>query len=110
MDTPVKPNDVVVILRPNFEEEKEWDGCFEILIGGFGPVTMPADNMRELVSMAMLIGTTVQIMEQDAKFTERIMEECAKYYGEPDDVMDSKAPQDDDFVLTIHTKTVGGMQ
>lgn len=110
MEPTIKPNDVVVILRPNFEEETEWDGVFEIIIGGFGPVTMPADSIRDLVSMAMLIATTVQMMEKDVDLTERIMAECAEYYGEADDIIDNLNDTNDEFVLTVHTKTIGGMQ
>jgi hypothetical protein len=108
MESPIQPNDVVIVLRPDFKEGEDWQGGFEIVIAGIGPVTMPEESMRELVSMAMLIATAVPVMEKDAKFTERLMTECAEHYGEADDVMTSDV--DNDFVLTAHTKTVGGMQ
>lgn len=104
--TKIRPNDVVVILRPDFKEGQEWRGNFELIIGGYGPVTMPEDSMRDLVSMAMLIATAVPMMEQDIKFTEKMMEMCMKVYGDPDDVMISNV----DGSLTINTKCIGGMQ
>ena len=108
MDSPIHPNDVAIVLRPDYREGEEWNGNFEILISGFGPVTMPEESMRELVSMAMLVATIVPMMEQDQKLTERVTTECAKHYGEPDDVMLGDA--NDDVMLTADTKCVGGMQ
>lgn len=104
--TKIRPNDVVVILRPEYKDGDEWQGNFELIIGGYGPVTMPEDAMRDLVSMAMLLATSVPLMEQDIKFTEKLMELCMKVYGEADDVMLSNV--DGDF--SINTKCVGGMQ
>lgn len=111
MDTPIYPNDVAVILRPDYKEGTDWNGGFEIIIAGFGPVTMPEDSMRDLVGMAMLIATTVPMMEKDEKLTEQVMTACAEYYGDPDNVMvDSDDVADDGFVLSADTKTVGDMQ
>ena len=111
MDSPIHPNDVAIILRPDYKEGEEWSGNFEILISGFGPVTMPPESIRELISMAMLIATIVPMMEQDEKLTEQVMEACAKYYGEPDAVVvDDNTVIDDDYMLTQWSKTVGGMQ
>ena len=104
--TKIKPNDVVVILRPDFKEGQEWHGNFELIIGGYGPVTMPEDAMRDLVSTAMLLATSVPLMEQDIKYTEKLMALCMKVYGDADDVMISTI--DGDF--SINTKCVGGMQ
>jgi hypothetical protein len=111
MDSPIHPNDVAVILRPSFEEGQDWNGNFEIIISGFGPMTMPEENVREMMSMAMLIATVIPMMEKDVKLTERIMEECAKYYGDPESVViNDDDPINDDYVLTVNSKTVGGMQ
>jgi len=108
----MKPNDVAMILRPIIVEGEEWDGGFEVLIAGIGPITMPEDSIRELVSMAMLVATTIPMMEKDVDLTEKIMIECAKLYGDADDVdiqnMIDSAEGGSSF--TINSKTVGGMQ
>lgn len=107
----LKPNDVTIILRPILTDENEWDGSFEILIAGIGPVTVPEEETRELISMAMLLATVIPMMEQDVSLTERIMIECAKIYGDADDVdirqMTAKTTL---ALLTETSETVGGMQ
>ena len=114
MDAPeenLKANDVAIILRPITEEGTPWDGNFEILITGIGPATLPEENIRELISMGMMVATTISMMEEDAKLTESIMIECAKLYGEADDVdIKNMIESDDGFTLTATSKTIGGMQ
>lgn len=114
MDAPeesLRPNDVAMVLRPILTEGEEWDGNFEILITGVGPTTMPEDSIRELISMAMLVATTIPMMEQDVDLTERIMIECAKLYGEADDVdIQKMIVSDTGLTLTVNSKTIGGMQ
>jgi len=100
-----------MVLRPILTEGEEWDGNFEILITGVGPTTMPEDSIRELISMAMLVATTIPMMEQDVDLTERIMIECAKLYGEADDVdIQKMIVSDTGITLTVNSKTIGGMQ
>lgn len=107
----LRPNDVAMVLRPILTEGEEWDGNFEILITGVGPTTMPEDSIRELISMAMLVATTIPMMEQDVDLTERIMIECAKLYGEADDVdIQKMIVSDTGLTLTVNSKTIGGMQ
>lgn len=107
----LRPNDVAMVLRPILTEGEEWDGNFEILITGVGPTTMHEDSIRELISMAMLVATTIPMMEQDVDLTERIMIECAKLYGEADDVdIQKMIASDNGMTLTVNSKTFGGMQ
>lgn len=114
MDAPeekIKPNDVAIVLRPIITEGEDWEGNFEILIAGIGPATIPEDNIRELISMAMLMATTISIMEKDVEFTEKIMIECAKLYGEADDIdIENMVNSENSHMLTMNSKTVGGMQ
>ena len=108
---PLRPNDVAMVLRPVFTEGEDWDGSFEIFITGVGPATLPEDNIRELISMTMLVATTIPMMEQDVDLTEKIMIECAKLYGEADDVdIEKMMVSDNGALLTINSKTIGGMQ
>lgn len=104
--TKIEPNDVAIILRPFVEEGKEWNGNFELLIAGYGPFSITEDNVRELVSMAMIIASAVPMMESSIDFTEKLMEMCQKIYGEPDDVIGSSVSG----VLASDTKCYGGMQ
>lgn len=107
----LKPNDVTLILRPILDSENEWDGSFEILIAGIGPATVPEEETRDLISMAMLLATVVPMMEQDVALTERIMIECAKIYGDADDVDIRKmTAKTTPVLLTETSETVGGIQ
>lgn len=104
--TKIEPNDIAVILRPSIEKGKEWSGNFELLIAGYGPFSMSEDNVRELVSMAMLIASAVPMMESSVEFTEKLMEMCHRVYGSPEDVINSSVSG----VLTNDTKCYGGLQ
>lgn len=114
MDAPdenIKPNDVALILRPIITDNEPWDGHFEILIAGIGPATIAEDSIRELISMAMMIATTIPLMEKDVEFTEKVMTECAKLYGDADDVeIRNMIESEDNNILTLNSKTVGGIQ
>jgi len=105
------PNDVALILRPIIVEDVEWDGNFEILISGIGPATMPEEEIRELISMAMLLATFIPMMEKDVTLTEKVMIECAKWYGDADDVDIKRmtSPHTEE-TLTVDSPTVGGVQ
>ena len=110
-DEGLKPNDVAMILRPIIVEDETWDGSFEILITGVGPATLAEENIRELVNMAMLVATTIPMMEADEGLTDRIMTECTKLYGDPDNVyIGDMTKEDDGSVLTSTSKTIGGVQ
>ena len=69
--TKIKPNDIAIILRPDAEEGKAFEGTFEILIAGYGPFSMSEDEVRSLVSIAMMMASTISLMEEDEKFTEK---------------------------------------
>jgi len=107
----MKPNDVAMILRPIIVEDEEWDGNFEVFITGAGPVTISEENTRDLISMAMLVATTISMMEEDVDLTEKIMTECTKLYGDADDVdIQTMIATEEGLSLTVNSKTVGGMQ
>ena len=108
---PLKPNDVALVLRPIVTEDNEWDGNFEVFITGAGPVTISEENTRDLISMAMLVATTISMMEEDVDLTEKIMTECTKLYGDADDVdIQTMIATEEGLSLTVNSKTVGGMQ
>lgn len=108
---PLKPNDVALVLRPVITEDDEWDGNFEVFITGAGPITISEENIRDLISMAMLVATTIPMMEEDVDLTEKIMTECSKLYGDADDVdIQTMIATEEGLTLTVNSKTVGGMQ
>jgi len=108
---PLKPNDVALVLRPIVTEDNEWDGNFEVFITGAGPITISEENTRDLISMAMLVATTISMMEEDVDLTEKIMTECTKLYGDADDVdIQTMIATEEGLSLTVNSKTVGGMQ
>lgn len=108
---PLKPNDVALVLRPIITDENEWDGNFEVFITGAGPITISVENIRDLISMAMLVATTIPMMEEDVDLTEKIMTECSKLYGDADDVdIQTMIATEEGLSLTVNSKTVGGMQ
>jgi len=38
-----------MVLRPNLDEEGDWDGSFVILNSVYGPVTMKQDDLESLM-------------------------------------------------------------
>ena len=107
---PLKPNDIALVLRPIVTGDNEWDGNFEVFITGAGPVTITEENTRDLVSMAMLVATTISMMEEDVDLTEKIMTECTKLYGDADDVdIQNIIATEEGSILTLTSKTVGGV-
>lgn len=114
MATPdqIEPNDVAIVLRPDYNGVGKWNGNYQVLISGFGPFTLPEENVREMVSLAMLLASAVALMEKDASFAEKLMGECASLYGSANDIdiNELNSVNDDSFVLSNTTKTFGGMQ
>lgn len=105
------PNDVAVILRPKFEEDNKWHGEFEVLVTGFGPITMEKEQMDDMIGMGVILASVVPLMEKEPELAERIMQFCNDFYGDIDLAYD---PKHDSFgnkmTLTADTKTEGGMQ
>lgn len=99
--TSLKPNDVCVVLRPSpVKENEEWDKNFEVLVSGFGPVTIGEEDMAHLLVMGMMLASVIPMMNDDEKLYERIAEYCENRFGDV-----TKNTQ-----LTHFTTTVGGMQ
>ena len=110
--TSLKPNDVAVILRPTFEDG-EWVGSFEVLVSGFGPVTMKREDMDNLIGMGVLLASVIPLMEKDEELAQRATDHCNEFYGEFGDIEynpahDSFADVDTEF--SIDTKCTGGVQ
>lgn len=115
MQTELKENDVAVILRPQLDSEGNWDESFEVLVTGFGPITMKKEDFDSLLGIGTLLAAVVPFMEQSIDNAQMLLDWTKEYYGE--DVMDfdynldhDSFKDDDESVLTINTKTVGGIQ
>jgi len=98
--TSLQPNDVCVVLRPSHVEGEEWDKTFEVLVSGFGPVSLAEEDMAHLLLMGMMLACVVPMMNDDDELYERIATFCEKRFGG----VSKELP------LTSLTQTVGGMQ
>lgn len=103
------PNDVAVVLRPHYTKGKNWEGDFQVLISGVGPVTMDEEDFASLVHIGMVIAATVQLIDEDAALADRFLEKVKSMYNQSalDELEDVK---DAEFVLSKYTKTIGGVQ
>jgi hypothetical protein len=105
----LKPNDVALVIRPHYKKGEKWDGNFQVMISGVGPVTMSEEEFSSLVHIAMVIATSVQLIDEDPALAERFLDKVKEQYNrsafeELDDVNDAE------FVLSKYTKTIGGVQ
>jgi hypothetical protein len=103
----IKPNDVAIILRPAIVEGKEWDGDFEIVIGGYGPFTMKDEEVHHMVMVATMMAATISLMEEDEELTNRVHERCQEIYGEEEVAAMNETSKD--IVLDEDTPTYGRM-
>ena len=105
----LKPNDVALVLRPHYKAGEKWNGDFQVMISGVGPVTMSEEDFSSLIRIAMIIATSVQLIDEDPTLADRFLEKVKERYNqsaleELDDVKDAE------FVLSKYTKTIGGVQ
>lgn len=113
----LQPNDVAIILRPHVGKDGQWDNTFEVVISGFGPVSISKEAMDDMIGMAVLLASVVPLMESNEEVAAEIMDHCNKFYahnavGVDYDVNhNSFADLDKDLrSFDINTPTVGGMQ
>jgi len=104
MDSPLKKNDVAIVLRPIIEDNVEWDGSFQLLVNVAGPVDLDDDHMRSLLTIASYLAAAVPLMEESAKFTELLRDRADQLAGSVL-IGDNMTP-----VLKKTTKCEGGMQ
>ena len=108
--TDLKPNDIALILRPTIENG-EYTNSFQVLVSGFGPLTISRDDADNLIGMAMILASVIPHMEQDAALADKLVEYCGKCFADVGDF--AYNPDHDSFgdgSFTIDTKTIGGMQ
>ena len=108
--TSLKPNDIALILRPTIVDGV-YTNNFQVLVSGFGPLTISEDDINNLIGMATILAATVQYMEEDEQLANKLVEYCGKMFGDVGDFFynaDHDSFGDGNF--TIDTKTVGGIQ
>jgi hypothetical protein len=111
MATPFNPNDVAVVLRPVIKDGT-CNGDFELMVSVVGPITLPQEEIRTLVSIASLLASAVPLMEESKPFTELLMKKCEEIYEDGGYVLMNEVVVDQTKTeaLTEDTKTVGGIQ
>ena len=108
--TSLKPNDIALILRPTIVDGV-YQNNFQVLVSGFGPLTISEDDINNLIGMATILAATVQYMEEDEQLANKLVEYCGKMFGDVGDFFynaDHDSFGDGNF--TIDTKTIGGIQ
>jgi predicted DNA-binding helix-hairpin-helix protein len=105
----LKPNDVALVIRPHLKAGEAWDGNFQVLISGVGPITMSEEDFSSLIHIAMVIATSVQLIDEDPALADRFLAKVKERYNQSalDELEDVK---DAEFVLSKYTKTIGGVQ
>jgi len=108
--TSLKPNDIALILRPTIVDG-EYANNFQVLVSGFGPITIAQDDIDNLLGMAMILASVIPHMEKDSDLADKLVEYCGKCFAEIGDFA-YNADHDSfgDGSFTIDTKTIGGMQ
>ena len=97
----LRPNDVCVVLRPSvIQKGNEWDKSFEVLVSGFGPITIPEEDMQQLILMGMMLACCIPMMNDDNELFDKISKYCEERFGDV-----TAGTQ-----ITAFTQTVGGMQ
>jgi len=105
----LKPNDVALVLRHYYKECEAWDGNFQVMISGVGPVTMSEEDFASLVHIGMVIATSVQLIDEDPALADRFIQRVKANYNQSA-IEELEDVKDAEFVLSKYTKTIGGVQ
>jgi hypothetical protein len=100
------PNDVVVILRPSVVDN-EWDGSFDVMVSGIGPITIAPKDMDKMVGMGVVLASVVPLLENDRETAQIIINHCNKNFSE---LGDFEYDVPNTGVLNKDTKCTGGLQ
>jgi hypothetical protein len=108
--TSLKPNDIALILRPTIVDGK-YQNNFQVLVSGFGPLTISEDDVNNLIGMATILASVIPHMEEDEALANKLVEYCGKMFGDIGDISyNANHDSFGDGSFTINTKTVGGVQ
>lgn len=104
MDSPIKKNDVALVLRPIVKDGVEWDGSFQLMVTMAGPVDLDEEHMKSLLTIASYLAAAVPLMEESSRFTELLSDRAEKLAGQ---VLIGESMSE---LLTKDTKCEGGVQ
>jgi hypothetical protein len=108
--TSLKPNDIALILRPTIVDGK-YQNNFQVLVSGFGPLTISEDDVNNLIGMATILASVIPHMEEDEALANKLVEYCGKMFADVGDISyNANHDSFGDGSFTINTKTVGGIQ
>ena len=108
--TSLKPNDIALILRPTIVDGK-YTNNFQVLVSGFGPLTISEDDVNNLIGMATILASVIPHMEEDEALANKLVEYCGKMFADVGDISyNANHDSFGDGSFTINTKTVGGIQ
>jgi len=108
--TSLKPNDIALILRPTIVDGK-YQNNFQVLVSGFGPLTITEDDVNNLIGMATILASVIPHMEEDEALANKLVEYCGKMFADVGDISyNANHDSFGDGSFTINTKTVGGIQ
>jgi hypothetical protein len=115
-NTELQPNDVAIILRPKVEADV-WTGVYDVMISGFGPITIKPEDMDSMIGVAVLLASVIPLMDEDEDIASIIHTYCSKHYSDMVDEI-SYDEKHDSFApvtvgtpgdLSVDTKTHGGV-
>lgn len=63
----IQANDVVIVLRPDLDDEGKYDGDFKVIHAVVGPVTMQAEHVYDMACLALIMSLTLEFIDQSDK-------------------------------------------
>jgi hypothetical protein len=72
-DAIVKPNDVVLVFRPDVVDGK-WTGKFKVLLSAYGPISVEERAIEEIMGVAIMASSAVSLLEEDLDFASTLFE------------------------------------
>lgn len=60
----IQANDVVIVLRPDLDDEGKYDGDFKVIHAVVGPVTMEAEYVYDMACLALSMSLALEFAEQ----------------------------------------------
>ena len=112
MEQELKPNDVIIILRPTLKNDNDWAGEYTLMLTAIGPLTISVEDAQKLLAAALMIASTASLMEIDSDVAEKVRAHCELTLGVPEDetLIPSQINFEPTYILTEDTPTTGGLQ
>lgn len=63
----IQANDVVIVLRPDLDDEGKYGGDFKVIHSVTGPVTMQAEHVYDLACLALIMSLMLEFVEKSDK-------------------------------------------